>query len=316
MIKFKFCSSIIIVTILFIGCSKDDDATPTIEIRDRAEQQIEDEALWQDYFGTHYYNEDFFSQEGDYKMSDLVISKLDEGDTPPVGHVLLKDSDRLDSLFVIHEDTDYKFYILKISDGGKTTRTNFSDQITLNYRGNVPDVSDAFDSTSNPLRFDLLNLIPGWKFGIPEFRGAASLNENNDGTISYSDYGFGVLFIPSGLGYFNQAQSNIPSYSNLIFKIELFNAVSLDHDNDLVPTHLEDGNFDPETGTFIPGIGDYNPYNNDTDNDNIPDFLDQDDDGDTVLTKDEDIDGDGDPTNDIGANGLPFFLDETLPEDE
>ena len=62
---------------------------------------------------------------------------------------------------------------------------------------------------------------------IPEFRGAASLSENTDGTIAYSDYGFGALFIPSGLGYFNQSQSAIPSYSNLIFKIELFNTLPL-----------------------------------------------------------------------------------------
>ena len=84
---------------------------------------------------------------------------------------------------MVHEETNYKFYILKLNEGGKTSATNFSDQITLNYRGNLPDVSDAFDGTSNPVRFDLLNLVPGWKFGIPEFKGAAQLNENSDGRL-------------------------------------------------------------------------------------------------------------------------------------
>ena len=56
--------------------------------------------------------------------------------------------------------------------------------------------------------------------------------------------------------------------------------------------------------------------NNDTDNDGNPDFLDQDDDGDGVLTVNEDLDEDGDPTNDIGINNLPLFLDDSLPEDD
>ena len=314
--KLKFFFNLSFVLVVIMSCNNDDDNSPTIEIRDRAEQQIEDEALWQEYFATHYYNESFFDQATDFKISDLIISMLGDNDDVPEGHILLKNSAKLDSLSIIHEETDYKLYILRLNNGGKSTTTNFSDQITLNYRGNVPDVSEAFDSTSNPVRFDLLNLVVGWKFGIPEFRGAASLSENTDGTIAYSDYGFGALFIPSGLGYFNQSQSAIPSYSNLIFKIELFNAIPIDHDNDNVPTHLEDGNFHKESGSFIPGIGDYNPYNNDTDNDNVPDFLDQDDDGDGVLTLNEDINEDGDPTNDIGINNLPLFLDDTLPEDD
>jgi MYXO-CTERM domain-containing protein len=55
-----------------------------------------------------------------------------------------------------------------------------------------------------------------------------------------------------------------------------------DDDDDLVPTALE--------------------RDADTDGDGLPDRRDDDDDGDSVLTADEDIDGDGDPTNDITAN--------------
>ena len=204
--KLKLFFNLSFVLVVILSCNNDDDNTPTIEIRDRAEQQIEDAALWQEYFATHYYNENFFNQVSDFKISDLIISKLGDDGIVPEGHVLLKNSDKLDSLSVIYEETDYKLYILKLNNGGKSLATNFSDQITLNYRGNVPDVSEAFDSTSNPVRFDLLNLVAGWKFGT-EFRGAASL-QNTDGTIAYSDYGFGALFIPSGFGYFNQSQSD------------------------------------------------------------------------------------------------------------
>lgn len=56
-----------------------------------------------------------------------------------------------------------------------------------------------------------------------------------------------------------------------------------------------------------------NEYSNaqDTDGDNIPDYMDFDDDGDNVPTLQEDIDGDGDPTNDdTDGDGIPNYLDD------
>ncbi len=71
-----------------------------------------------------------------------------------------------------------------------------------------------------------------------------------------------------------------------------------DHDNDRVPTGKEDVN------------GDGNIYNDDTDGDGTPNYLDTDDDNDGILTKDEDANGDGDPTNDdADKDGIPNYLD-------
>ena len=71
-----------------------------------------------------------------------------------------------------------------------------------------------------------------------------------------------------------------------------------DHDNDRVPTDKEDVN------------GDGNIYNDDTDGDGTPNYLDTDDDNDGILTKDEDANGDGDPTNDdADGDGIPNYLD-------
>ncbi|WP_117880342.1 hypothetical protein [Aureibaculum luteum] len=48
----------------------------------------------------------------------------------------------------------------------------------------------------------------------------------------------------------------------------------------------------------------------DTDGDGIPNYRDSDDDGDDITTKNEDIDGDGDPTNDdTDGDGIPNYLD-------
>ena len=104
------------------------------------------------------------------------------------------------------------------------------------------------------------------------------------------------MFVPSGLAYFS-GNSTGAIYDNLIFKIELLQMEEQDHDSDLVPSYLEDLNDNIDV------------TDDDTDEDGLPNFIDLDDDGDGVLTINEDIDGDGDPTNDIGANGIPKYLD-------
>lgn len=70
----------------------------------------------------------------------------------------------------------------------------------------------------------------------------------------------------------------------------LLNYYDNDDDGDNVPTIIELGN------DFITGITE-NPL--DTDGDTIYDYLDDDDDNDGILTRNEDLDGDLDPTNDI-----------------
>ena len=102
------------------------------------------------------------------------------------------------------------------------------------------------------------------------------------------------------------------SYSPLIFQIELFATSLNDHDSDGVPSYLEDLNGDGFFTIDVDEITD--TTDDDTDDNNILDYVDIDDDGDGVPTINEDIDGDGDPTNDIGANGIPKYLDKDETE--
>ncbi len=56
---------------------------------------------------------------------------------------------------------------------------------------------------------------------------------------------------------------------------------------------------------------DGDPTNDNTDGDIYPNYFDNDDDNDGVLTKDEDTNGDGDPTNDDSdGDGVPNYLDK------
>jgi len=56
--------------------------------------------------------------------------------------------------------------------------------------------------------------------------------------------------------------------------------------------------------------GDGDLFNDNTDGDAFPNYLDSDDDGDGILTKDEDANGNGDPTDDDSDDdGIPDYLD-------
>jgi len=307
--------------VVFVSCRNDDDGTGAIKvpIADRAEQQVIDRDSLLGYLNTHYYNSSFFTGNPNPSMNDLVITELAEGETVPIDHTLLMAAVEIRNTIFEDEDNDvdYEYYILRLSQGGGGEQPNFSDSIRVIYSGNLLD-EVIFDSSATPLDFDLTSVVQGWSLVFPEFNVSESFVENGDGTVSYTNFGVGVMFLPSGLAYFVDPPSvSIPIYSNLIFKFDLYQTEILDHDFDGVPTFLEDLD-----GNLILG-------NDDTDLDGIPNFIDRDDDNDGTLTVDEDLedidpnvdsngdgildndlDGDGDPTNDdTDGDGIPNYLD-------
>ena len=303
----KFGLIILCMLIGILSCKKDDDGpdvTP-VEIRDRTEQQAADNDSLVKYLNNHYYNSEVLAGLADPGLSDIVITKLEEGETLPDGHTMLMGA--VETKDLVFADTDYKVYILRINQGGGAESPTFADKVRLLYEGFKLD-GEVFDSASTPVDFDLVNLIPGWRKVIPTFNVAESFVELGDGTVDYTNTGLGVMFLPSGLGYFSSATSGIPAYSPIIFKFELFQMFENDHDGDGVPSYLEDLNDDGEFTIADPE--DSTVTHDDTDGDSIPDYADTDDDGDGVLTKDEDVNGDGDPRNDDeNNNGIPNYLD-------
>lgn len=104
---------------------------------------------------------------------------------------------------------------------------------------------------------------------------AESIVVNSDGTYTAVNPGRIIAFIPSGLGYFNTSQTKLLAYQPSIFDITLLSNKEIDHDGDGILTKHEDLN----------GNGD--PFDDDTDGDGRPDFLDVDDDADGTLTRTE-----------------------------
>jgi len=204
-------------------------------------------------------------------MNDLVITELAEGESVPADHTLLIDA--VETKTSLYADVNYEFYILRINQGSGDS-PHFVDKIRLNYSGNLLD-GEVFDSSITPVDFDLVSLIPGWSRVIPEFNVAGSYVDNGDGTVSYNDPGVGAMFIPSGLAYFSGGSNGILPYNSLVFKFELYQTEVSDHDQDGIPSYLEDLNFN------------LNMSDDDTDENTIPNFADFDDDGDEVLTINE-----------------------------
>jgi len=307
----KLKNNLIVVVLLvacLMSCKPDDPEVSLVPDRDRTEQQVLDRDSLIGYLETHYFNSETFSDGADHTIDEIVITELPQDDNgnylplpdPDINTLLI---DAVETQTTTFEDVLYEFYILRLNQGGGEYSPNFTDNIRLVYSGNLLD-EDVFDSAVNPnIPFDLTGLIQGWRNVIPQFNVSSNFIVNGDGTVSYTGYGLGMMFIPSGLAYFASPPFGVPVYSNLIFKFELYQAEANDHDLDGVLSHFEDLN------------GNENINDDDTDGDNVPNFFDPDDDGDGVLTRFEDIDGDGDPTNDDTDNdGVPNYLDEDSTE--
>lgn len=315
----NFKKYIFLFAILIIGlsCGDDgDDGLVEIEEADRTEQQVIDNDSLLGYLQTHYINTSLLMNNQNILLDDILINELPEdGELPNSSENSLL-IDVVETLTTTYFDVEYEFYILKLNQGGSEDSPNFSDKVRVSYEGDLMD-NTVFDSSSTPVDFDLTSTIAGWGRVLPEFNNAEDFSVNTDGTVSYDNPGIGIMFLPSGLGYYSAAAGTVPVYSNLIFKFKIFQSEVNDHDFDNVPSHLEDID------------GDYDLTDDNSDDDTFADFVDSDDDNDGTLTVDEDLepdtdlnvdrDGDGDPTNDIGdgdptnddtdGDGIPNYLD-------
>lgn len=312
----KFSLLLLGFLLILISCKKDDDGgIEPIPLRDRADQQIVDNDSIVSYLSSHYYNKSYFQQSGiDFSINDIVISKVMEGQN------ISSDADSLlinavETHKVMYAETEYQYYILRLRQGESTGSPTFADTVRLIYEGFL--LNDiTFTTELIPSDLDLTSLIPGWRKVMPSFNVAQFPPiENGDGTVDYVGGGLGIMFLPSGLAYFNNATGSIPSYAPIAFKFELLQFFENDHDNDGIPSYLEDlPDENGETDGEFTVLADPDLHDDDTDGDRIPDYLDPDDDGDRIPTRNEDLDGDGDyEEHDTNGNNIPNYLD---PEDK
>lgn len=291
--KFKYYFILLITTVSLFSCSKDKGPGEITPPRDYATQYTTDKNDIEEYLKT-YYIED---------VSPDVVAKITKipvgGTQPSIWSYLDKTTfPKLLSRNVSLHDITYKVYYLVLREGVGESPTN-TDDVLAAYKGEylsrtkVGEVENFgatfFEQSDNPQTFfSLPSTIVGWGESFPEFK-TGTYSSNADGTVSYNNYGSGVLFIPSGLGYYNSGSASIPAYAPLVFSIKLYEIRRVDSDGDGIPNYLED--LDGDGYMRIMKTGVINP--DDTDGDGIPNFLDTDDDGDGVSTRKEITDAAG-----------------------
>ena len=330
-----------------VSCSKSDSNTEPL--RDYTEQYTKDLTNIETYMHTHYM--EVVNNPGATEDQNVTFTLIPEGGTQTsiwdqTTYPILT---RLVTVKQNDIDVTYKIYFIQLRQGsGANSKSPCNvDRVLTSYRGEyiysstttsgTPPVSTTtiiskqFEELTNPQSFfNLTSVIRGWSEIFPQFK-TGSYSANGDGTLSYNDFGAGVMFIPSGLAYYGNSTAGIPSYSPLIFSFKLYEIQRVDQDADGIYSYQEDlatstVNNDG-TVTVIDGVPDGYVYSmakdvvnhDDTDGDEIPDFLDVDDDGDFFTTASEiknPITGQAYPFADIPTcggtgNGKKKYLDPT-----
>lgn len=219
--KLKIVIISILLTSVFLSCQKDD--TPAVvtlpQKKDYQTQYNEDIVKIENYLKTHSIS--VVSNPGfsdDQNVSYDVVPNLDVnsiwGTNPlvPKTNVFTK--------LVTVENVVHKIYYLKLQDGvGISPNTN--NQIKAYYKcillNNESTIVETGSETGVILKMN--QLILGWQNILPEFKmGTIS------GSNQYSDFGVGIMFLPSALAYYdNNEIAKIPAYSVVGYNFKLFN---------------------------------------------------------------------------------------------
>ena len=267
---------------LLVGCPND-DATPEVVIRPYSEVAAEDDLELNTFMDEHS-----IAIDADYNVTFTEITSATPG-TPISSHP------NLTFKTVSQGGVDHKLYYISFRNGDGNTLADSDitndnptklDSIHSVYKGIKFDRKETttsgvfsttqtvFDAASNPVWFQLENVIEGWQEIFPEFKRGNSTYSASTGITTYSDFGAGVMFVPSGLAYFNQSAGSIGIYTPIIFSFKLMNLKYKDFDGDKLLSKDEYGG--PTSGTA-----------RDSDSDGKPDYADFDDDNDGLLTKNE-----------------------------
>jgi len=271
--KFKLYFILLFSGLVLFSCKKDDDGDYIEELRAYDTQYATEKAMIETYMRTHYIKS-LNEAPGTIQDMDVVIDEIPENN--PAGLTSLWYHANKDSVSVDLHGLTYKMYYIKFRVGDPSEESPSKvDKVLAAYDGyylNSLNKMNSFEYQPFPqVSFALDNVIQGWTEIFPLFKPGTSDATPGEVTI-YNNFGSGLMFIPSGLGYYNIARPKIPAYAPLMFSFKFYKMERSDTDGDGILSIHEDLN---GNGIFT---------DDDTDGDGIPNYLDADDDGDGTST--------------------------------
>lgn len=299
--------------VTLLSCKKDDDGgVVTVPPSLLSDVAPEDDETIREFLNTHFYNYEEFETppEGfDYK---IVIDTIagENADKRP----LLEDATAITlnvssshlALSEDEEDIPHTYYFIQVREGGGGSPT-YADSTLVRYQGSALN-GTLFDESQDFVWQVLPSTYRGYGDGISNLKAGTSdqVVENPDGTYQVTNSGLGIIVIPSGLAAFNRSVGAAGTYAPVLFKVELGLFVeNTDSDNDGIPSVQEDLNGNRYLNDDNTNA-DEEPFNP------SPNYLDADDDGDGVSTRNEISDDDGNiitPYPDSDGDGTPDYLD-------
>lgn len=314
--KFKNVFLVAILAIIVWACNSDDNGFSIEPPKALSEIVDQDKDSIVKYLETHFYNyEDFQDPPADFDYK-IVLGEIEgeNADKTPLIDMMtaVKTTVRSEEIGLTdNKEVEHTYYYL-VARQGIGAQANTADSTYIRYEGLLLD-NTVFDaSTSTPLWLPYTGRIRGFSEAVQHLKAGKALTEddvNPDGTFEISDYGVGMIIFPSALGYYNNATGSIPAYSPLIFKIDLVAVNESDHDNDGIPSYIEDLN---GNGYLYDDNTDKASEDGSSSISTVANFLDDDDDNDGILTRDEISDEDGNiilPYPDTDGDGIPNYLD-------
>ena len=281
---------------LIYSCSNDSTINNTVSIPLEpiaSQYALENDSIIE-FLQNHFYNYDDFNKLSSNETVELIIDSISGVNSNKIS---LYDQVSTISVEIADENdqiVSHNLYYIINRDGNGPNPT-VADSVFVSYKG-LTLSNSTFDSRKDPIWLDQTTVVRGFQEFLPLLK-RGDIIVNNNGSYSFDNFGIGMVFMPSRLGYYQNSTQIIPAYSPLIFQINLNTLNTTDHDSDRVNSVDEDIN------------NDHIFTNDDTDSDGIPNYLDRDDDGDGILTKDEyDANSDG-VVDDSDGDGVPDYLD-------
>lgn len=277
-----FKAVVLFSAVVFLaGCKKDDDDF-TFQEKDRAEVYAENIA---DIEGFLKNNQAIITDNGlsfESVATDSEQSIWHQA-TYPLQSITINNDSRVSTnkLQKVEDDVEYTVYYMIINEGAGENPITIDNVYTAYRTFNMQkemieeNLYGFWSSFPSTIHAPHTEVISGYRQILPLIKTASGVIEHADGTFSFENPGRIIAFIPSGLGYFSTGRSKIPAYTSTIFDISLVYKEHADHDGDGILSIYEDIN---ENGDF---------WDDDTDNDGTPNFLDVDDDADGKTTREE-----------------------------